>query len=594
MTLAPRQFKTSEPQQYASDTYVPETSVGESATAEMELAAQDTATGALSRLFSMRQLEAQTQYDAKLGPEDLNKKFPNLEKPFTEAKSYAVAKEVADRQQKRQQLENIVQAGPQNVGQSLINFGASMLPHMVDPLEIAAGVATGYTLELAGTAAKVGLASESALARGVSKVAINPITQNLFGAGTAIKNTGQVLAKDIAEGFVGNIATEPFAQAPAADLDQRKYDAQDAIFNAAVGAAGFTAIKTAGGKAIRFLRGTSEKAVKVQDSTATAQLLQDQKVDVSHTTEMVSKQTDIPDTQSKYNHTPILDNKQMAETNWHAPKDTVVQNIDQGGNAMMSDPYGPGVYMTDNPSVADAATVRGLEDHTGSVVEMKVNEDANVVDLDQKIVDPKFNEALDSTMERTGFNPPESPPVDISAKQYFDEMALNNPGKDFDHFTEVLAEEAQKRGIDGYRFISDSVGDSEHSPHNAMVVFNREKLTEGNVREPSKEAVRNPTPEELRKLQEAQDPILNHRDYSPEVMTKLDKNIENPQVQTPKPTEILKDADNIKEDLKHLDDQGLLSESDKKSVEKLQEDAKFADSIDKIAKQVIACVRANG
>lgn len=573
MPIASRPFEQSESQSY-QDVYQPSVSGGQAFAASAELAAQDTATASIYRMYTLNSLEREAQFDQKLDPEKLNEKFPGLEKPFTEAKSVRVAQEIADRQAERRRLENIINAGPKGTLQTVANFGAAMLPHMIDPIELGAGIATGAGLGV--IAARSGIATAA-----IAKTAVGKV-----GA-------------ELASGFAGNLITEPFSTIPAATAEQREYGIKDAAFNAAVGAAGFTAARLVGGKAFKLAKNLGDRALNMKERVSTSQMLEGKRIDVTPVGEMFARQTDIPHEQTGYTF-KNLSHEEIKTQTFHAPKQINTPDI-KSESAMFSDHYGDGVYMTDNPAVANAAAVRGLDNAQGGIIETKISPDANLVNLDE-FVSPtsKFRDAVNSALEGTrneaGLNKFDRVDLDfLSGKQIFDYLEDQvSQGKLPESIINSVGFEAQVRGIDGYNFKADSVGDVEHSPHNAVVIFNPEKIQTGATRAPNPELIKNPTDTELRALREKQDPIRQHRDFVPDDISRLDSNIENPQVHELRASEIDKQADGHIEEMETADQLGILSESDKKALDGLKQDKAFSEKLSTIAKQAIGCVTRNG
>lgn len=612
MPIASRPFEKNS-SGYDADSYVPETSGGEAAAASAVLAAQDVPTLSIKRMVELKRIERDSEYDQKYSPEELTQRFPGLDKPFTEPKSLAVAQEIYNRNMERKKLEDIIKYGPKGVGQTLANFGAAALPHAMDPIELGANVLVGFGIgSVAKFAASEAVAS-SAIGKYVSSSALGKtataVGETVFGAGKAatpeaaakilaetgktvgVKNIGQEFAGAAAEGAIGAFATESATAVPAASMEQRKYGLEDAAFNSALGAFAFGALHVGGSRALRYVKNLGPEAMNMKERIAMKQLLNDEHVDMEAPTTMLAKQTDIPHEQTGHQHRPLNTPEEIKATEWHAPKDVATNDV-KAPSAVIANSYGDGIHLTDNPAVANAASARALEGTPGRVIQTRLDPSANILNIDEPMtIDFKL------TIDETAKNLEITVPKDFvgSPKQYFDRIEELNPKKDMDQFFNTVGEAAKAQGIDGYKFVTNEVAGVEHEPHNTMLVLNKEKLKPTGVKEVNPELIRNPTDSEIKTVGEKTlDPIKNDKDYNPEVFSRLDDHIENPQVQELKPTELDMKAQELVDDIKLADEQGLLTPQEKKQLESLKADKSFGEKLVTIAKQAIVCLRRNG
>ncbi len=120
----------------------------------------------------------------KLSPDQLNQKFPGLQEKFTEPMTQPVAQDIADYQTKKQNLQNIIDNGPQDFPTKLKSFGHNLLAGALDPINAMAGIAVAPIVGAAATALGV---AES------------------MGIGAAAPSIGQYIARAGVEAGIANI-----------------------------------------------------------------------------------------------------------------------------------------------------------------------------------------------------------------------------------------------------------------------------------------------------------------------------------------------------------------------------------------------------
>ncbi len=213
----------------------PETTFGEGVSAAFDLAKFDTALDSIISGNALNDLKAGESSDLDftnnkgrtIPRDELNEKYPEMDKPFTEDMNEYAAFLIAERHKEKTQLMRKINDGPDTFFYGLTKFGAQMVPHALDPIELGAGILGGYVL--GGGAAALGGAR--ALGIGASgRLAVGATATQRFLNATA-------------DGIIGNILVEPFIANNAGNF-QENYTLQDSFMSVTAGAVGFAAFSS--------------------------------------------------------------------------------------------------------------------------------------------------------------------------------------------------------------------------------------------------------------------------------------------------------------------------------------------------------------
>ena len=120
--------------------------------ASAQLAWEDSGLGLITRYTTLK--AAELEGGEKLTPEEANSRYPGMSVPFRDPVTPLVAQIISDQEEKKRELSQKIQSGPSGFIQSVGNFGASLLPHLIDPIENTVGLLAG-----AGIGRAVGLAA---------------------------------------------------------------------------------------------------------------------------------------------------------------------------------------------------------------------------------------------------------------------------------------------------------------------------------------------------------------------------------------------------------------------------------------------------
>jgi len=171
-----------------------------------------------------------------LSAEELNAKFKDVEKPFQEPMSIGKAKLINKQAQDTKMLNNIIESGETTFGEDVLLFGTSMIPEMIDPVNIASGLG---------------------IAQGINKI-----------LGKALTGTGV----SIAEGVTGNLLADFGVVAPLAEQEQRDINSYEMLATSIASGVGMPLIFAGVKNAIRGLsKVESNQKVTLMDKRLNSQ-----------------------------------------------------------------------------------------------------------------------------------------------------------------------------------------------------------------------------------------------------------------------------------------------------------------------------------
>lgn len=500
-------------------------------------------------------------------PETLNQMHPDLQDPFREPQTKDVAELVAKRQTDRLKLAKIIADGPQGGMYSVAKYAAMIVPHAIDPINIGTSLAFSAVGGWLLPAEKLGETIE----------AVNTASK-LAKAGQFIARSQ--FARHAVEGLAGNTAAEGFV-ATAAAQDGRQYDIEDAFLNVAGGALAFPSIAWAGSKAIgtaKFIGSSlrnkmagymgriDSKMPEVVARSAAARMLNDKlpKSDLflqDSFDELRGPKPGWYDGEYQYGK---MDTEKNAGKRVFAVPDRTGVDVDSGVPRIAdTDYYGDGLYLTDDPSVANGLAQRKIKDVDSEIVEMKLSKDANLLDLDGKVPD----EAKASFEEFLGRKLKESDTGKALMSEIMDDVDKNNRIDEFTDFKTSLKES----GFDGTLHSGDTIDGVKALDHNSVHLFDKEKIEEIRRIPPDTEATSGLPNEVLRQEQtESASQLSEMRTDNVKADMEEMRSIENTPFSPKDLTELDKAEADITESFDALDKQGLLDADDKKFLEDLK------------------------
>lgn len=428
----------------------PRSSFGEGAVAALELGYSQTPVKALAEAYTLKFFDYGGE---KLQPDELNKMYPYMPEPFYEPTDRGRAAEIADRYKKRNELEKTVNEGPSGPAYGLTTFAAQMIPHAVDPLNLASGM--GVTAAIA----KVGIAAK------LTSMAASSTGKAAIGVG--------IHAADM---VIGNMPGELGAQAVEAS-ELRGGSVETAVVNSLVGA-GFGMGLMGAGKGLRWLSKKGKHIENMALSTSAVQVHEGRAPVVDNVVKTMLKETNIG--HEKYTFEPLVDKVKDPKTGnivlneksgtFYAAVDEAHGDVATGTTIPAGqDHLGDDLhYFTDSKDNANATAASSYKESTGSVAEVSF-EGKRVLDLD---------------------NPPDG------LKDISKEMFLNGD----ETTSKAVVELIKDAGYDGFIYVSKEVAGQEHAPHNVVAMFNKEKIKQQASYEPDPSKVTKMTMDDMKAL----------------------------------------------------------------------------------------------
>lgn len=544
--------------------------------ASWELANLDTAVYSIARNLDLKNLANATQDQPKLHPDELNKQFPDIPEKFKEPVNMAVANQIYTNQKQRKELQDKVNAGPQTGFYGFANkWGANLLAHATDPLELAAGfVVSAAVPVLAGSsiATKLGYnAGKQILAQTAEGLAVQTIPK---------ATVGQAVARTFIEGTLQNLPTVGL-EAYNSKQEQRDYEVTQSLMGAVGAAAGFSvlhgAVKLGGIKLNNFLARVGEQHLESIQRPAIAQLVEGKKLNV----EPIMKEL-ISDTNYDKKGFNKIPNEQIGEATFYSPKESVTHDI-SSKTSVISDDYGNGIYFTDDQKVANGAAARKLSENDGSILSGKIK-DANLLDLDQPI-----NPELMSFGKESGLKVKEN----MNGKDFFNMVHEGiESGKLPADYLDQLQLKAKEQGIDGYRFTVNELAGQPHAEHNAVMLFDKEKFLHEDSFLPDSNSVPRINQNDVQAHFERNNAPDASIHYEADSYNEYNKIKDSPPEEI-KFSEVKKQVENLHEDLKSQIEQ-LAGTPEAEELAKIQErikiDAEKSDHVGTILKAAKDCL----
>jgi len=540
--------------------------------AAFNLAQQDTAVMSWARISSLNDLN--DRGGKKLGANELNQKFPGLPEPFTQPMTIGAAIEVDRRQKERGKLAQTVQAGPKSNFYKLGSFGAALTAHMMDPLEFGAG-AMADGLFAAGAAGKA--------------------TATLFRTPVKQLTLSGRLARGGLSGLAGNLAVEPIIYS-AAQQDLTDYTLHDTFVSVVGGAIGFPVFKEVArfglGKAARFFGRMPLKKQEATQRAAVAHISQDKRVNIDAIINDTVKETDgklnvkLPGpNEQKYKFKAINETARAEDRPFYGASEKSTKNLDKAEFTQIDDDFGNGQYLSDNPNVANGKAGGKFRKAPGGLFAIRLKP---VKLFDMEIpMDPRGVNKL-AMLKIFGDHPLIQSA--ITGREVFEaaKVLIQQGVLNADKITE-LNNFFRDLGFDGYRFISKQDMSIAKDPHNTLMLFSKNKIALSETLKPDGTAVPRPSRADVQKSIDERTSQKSDLDFDKEGFDEITV-LKDSEVEPLQAKKLEDDLNFLKEEVKSLDDQGLLTPELKKQFDELQALAGKGDLEDRAVKAVIACV----
>lgn len=534
--------------------------------AAFELAQMDTFVSGWARNSALDDLGGKV-----LPPEELNEKYPFVQKKFTKPMSETAAFLLNEEGMKRMALqEKISQGAGNSLYAQATSLGAGIVAHMLDPVEFGVGAFTGYGLSAIG-ARVAGTTGYTALQK----------------VGSALAGEGSNLARfsaQAAEGIVGNIALEPFMyeQQNRAQLDYTVEDAFVSVVGGGIAAptAMFGLRKTWGG-----LFNKSDAATGLAVKTAIGQTQEGFRPNVDLVAKAHDdfifkeppKGTKLGEVRSEYRFEP-LDPAKISERKFY------VAGIPDD-RRIVGEFFGEGTYATDNPNFANNLAAHPMEEYPVDVREITLPPEAKIIDgnlPNKEILDIAVASLPEGPLKKLLWNETSLPEAWQKIRHHID---LDLTDADAKLFLDTL----------GNRFDGIKLQDDIHG-HNTLHVFPKAEhlISESSRFSPDKAALPKLDEVELSKVRDTLRSPENQLGFDEETwkQTKdfiLDEELKLAEIESLKADT----SDRIKQ-FKELADAGLLDAESKAEIERIQERQANIEQLNKAAEDFANCLATVG
>lgn len=545
----------------------PTTGALEGLGAAMDLAKFDTFLESWRASSKLDELKNSKSWEI-LPREQLNEMFPGLDKPFTEDMNRYAAELIYKRTMDKRKLQEKIAAGPDNMFYGVAKFGAQMIPHALDPVELGAGILGGYALGAGAAAvggiARLGLTSTGRLAVGAT-------------------NTQRFLTAS-ADGVIGNLMVEPVIAGGFSDF-QENYTVADAFISVAGGAVGFAAFSSVARASVNmfkygsnpvdsFAANLGPKANDILYKSTLGQMLQGKAprihaVLASYVDDIKVKPGDEP--------TGII---RPDENTFYISAHNKGASLSDAKLEKFFDDYDGAAHAITDPDVANNAATRSINDMDGEVIEVRFPDGAKLYDLNAPL-DGDLKAAIIKAVDNAI---PESKFEGLSGKESMDliRSGITDDLLPDDAFTKVKLE-MQSMGYAGYRHDGSSHLGRKQDPVPTAILFDRNGLTETRRIPGRRGTISQDLKDKARDLAKEEQSINREMFHNEDAMRAMEE--ASVEIKELNRVEMDADSDLI---LKELEDTGL----DVAPIrEQLSDLKKEADLVTRAINAAYACVR---
>lgn len=449
------------------------TSFFEATAASFNLSRRGTSLTWLTKMSTARDVEqlALRLGEQKLEVEELIASYPDLppgtfEFPITKS----TADLIAERKRDDLKLQDAIARGPQNIAAQSVYFAAGIVPHIADPIDLAADFATGMVLTKFLAPFRVGKALG-------------------YGTDFARLSTGRKVLRSSTEGFVGGVATEPIHAFGMASQGE-DYRAIDNLAVLAAGALGFSSLRIGVPAGMNLARQLSDLTDtqrvhmfkhmvgtaldgKIPQMTKSMEIFNPERTRVVNPNYKYTKGVD-----SSRSLFVVADRKGIALDDNNMVK--------YGDNRV-------GVKATDDAFFANNnAAMKAVEGADGVILELRPKETARMLDLDRTLDPVEDAQLVDAVARISGESKSK-----ITSKELSDIVNNLSPEKQ-----QELAMAMRELKVDAT--FNNGLKDSDNVsglPHNSVNILNREAFDFVNTTRPDKEMAANLEAQDARILE---------------------------------------------------------------------------------------------
>lgn len=541
----------------------------EADSAAFDLALEETGVSLLAKLDSVSNAEGTGV--SKITAEEANNRYPGMPTPFREDVNPYVAQMQYDELQRKQELADKIARGPQDWWAKTKYFGAGILAHMMDPLELGAGMITGW-----GVGAAV---SRGMLGKTIATAAQATTAGTRLGMATLESATGNVIENVAQEGLIA--ATQEKMGG------EYNPEVSDVLTNIAISSFAGTAVnigvKVGAHGLGRILSQTSPEADLAVGRAVIGNMMDNKRPDVVPFLRALQQETavnpkDFGMPEYKFEPLQSLEGKRLYVSTRDASAD-----FRAGNGANLGDDFGMGTHITDNPGVANAAASRAMSDSAGSVHEVALSE-INPVKLGEAIPENLHGIMVDEL----GF-PPE---MTMREALTFVREGVDSgdlPANTIDR----LKGEFQEKGYDsllsdGSKFLGEA-----HPQHNHITLFDDSKLSQKATFKPDPAIVKSPSPEDIKAMADRASDYKSHILFDEKTHTEVVEQIkraDNPEVLNS--ANMKKSMDESIEGYKQMEELGLLNAQERAQLETIVKEFGEVEMHNRVLNAAQVCVGA--
>jgi hypothetical protein len=559
--------------------------------ASFDLMRMDTLTQASARAISQ---EAMEEWDLpQLSPEELNQKFPGLDKPFEEPMNEVAAANIAKIQEKRKKLQSIMARGDEGFVGKLNMLGSGIVASLSDPTELILGGLTSYGI---GNIAK-GAVAGSRAAKAAQYLQQGTLTNRLVDglvaatiseAGTLTANRSQLI----------------------------DYTIEDAAYNAVVGTVAIgTGIHLAGKAWGRIFQRPEKLTEHLEDSVGA--LESGKSVDTTIREKVHAEELDgfkAPDgTVKKHRFKPAPDDATFKQMPLYAASSKPAKNFMDTETFVIGDGADTkSLYVTSNPHTANGYASSKSKKGAGGVYEISVD-NLKIIDADAKM--PKDLEVslrqfvqsyLETGTKKGKIKAEKALRKEIIAeileaktfREAFDALSRHVEEGNFGETTiRQFKEHLMKDGFDGARRVTNKVvgapAKSKNKQH-LVEVFDKSKATQKRAAKGDQSTTIDTPKEAFKESAEAAQKYETnmHADKDAPTRVKEFAEIDDAPTKSPEAKEI--DAE-VREKILELEEKqaaGTMDDFERALYKDLTE--LDPDEFNKVIKSAISCVGKNG
>ena len=516
-------------------------------------------------MIMKKQQESQLQ-EPTMQPSELNHQYPGMS--FKDPTTKSSAALMYEMRLHEQNLQETIDAGPQGSFYGLARFGAQLLPQAIDPINYLAG---------------------SGVAKVAGKALIGTGIGRALGYGVESPGVLQNLGRSSLEGVAGNLAVEPLQALKASQFNE-DYNVSDAAVNAIGAGVGFAGVHAVLGPVGRFLGKLTREHLGVIEKSAISSVANDRVPMVDEQLKDYVKETQGGVymkgelSRAGYVFKP-MDPANTGDRPMYSATHEQATSFENGAakidtSIIGHEGYGPGIYMTDNPHVANGEAARKIHENDGTVFEHRIA-DKKLLNLDEPMPDSMplegFGEYEGKTVKETFTNV-----KDAIEEGRLPESALQD-----------LNKHIQDAGYDGIHYKETSVIGEAHDPHNVVMLYDKTGVEADNVYHADNSKVPHISPEDLNILKEKVKSPESHIFYDPKAVEAYNeaRDYQDPK-QSQRISSLNKDVTETQAELKQLAELPHTDAADIKEIESINEAMSMRDNLEAMIRRAIGCMNA--